>query len=74
VEATAADTMLRALDLARGKLNYVFLGNVGLEDGSDSLCAECGNLMIERDGYKTNVVGLDGTRCAGCNEETGIVR
>lgn len=74
VEATAADTMLRALDLAGGKLKYVFLGNIGLDDGSDSLCAECGRLLIERNGYRTSVVGLDGTRCAGCRKETGIVR
>ena len=74
VEATTADTMLRALGLARKKLKHVFLGNVALEDGSNSVCAECGVVLIERDGYRTNLVGLDGTRCAGCNRETGIVR
>lgn len=74
VKATTADTMLRARALARKKLQHVFLGNVALEDGSNSVCPECGALLIERNGYRTDVVGLDGTRCAGCNKETGIVR
>lgn len=73
-EATPADTMLRTYELAREKLKYVFLGNMVLKEGSDSICAECGHLLVERNGYRTNVVGLDGTRCAGCDTETGIKR
>jgi pyruvate formate lyase activating enzyme len=74
VNATTADTMLRALGMARKKLKHVFAGNIALDDGSNSVCAECGVVLIERDGYRTRVVGLNGTRCAGCNSETGIVR
>lgn len=74
VEATPADTMLRALDIARRKLSYVFLGNVSFEDGADSVCAKCGCVLINRHGYRVEIVGLSGSRCAGCDVETGIIR
>jgi len=74
VESTPADTMLRAFELARRQLKYVFLGNMALEEGSDSLCPDCGHTLIRRRGYRTEVVGLDGVKCANCGHDTGIVR
>ena len=74
VEATPADTMLRALSIAQSKLRYVFLGNVALADGSDTACPSCGNTMIRRSGYRTEIVGLDGSKCSNCGAETSIVR
>lgn len=67
--ATPLETLFRAREIAREYLNYVYLGNV--PDGSDTCCPECGNLLIERNGYRTRV--LTGERCAGCGRETGIV-
>ena len=74
IEATPADTMLRAFSIAQSKLKYVFLGNIALTDGSDSICAACGNTLIRRSGYRTEIVGLDGSKCSNCGAETGIVR
>ncbi|MCK4461543.1 MAG: AmmeMemoRadiSam system radical SAM enzyme [candidate division Zixibacteria bacterium] len=74
IEATPADTMLRAFSMARKRLKYVFLGNVALTNGSDSTCASCGNTLIRRSGYRTEIVGLDGSKCSNCGAETGIVR
>jgi len=74
VESTPADTMLRALAIARRKLKYVFLGNVTLDDGSDSNCPNCGHTLIRRYGYHTEIVGLDGASCANCGGATGVIR
>ncbi len=74
VEATPADTMLRAFSIAQSKLKHVFLGNVALTDGSDTACASCGHKLIRRSGYRTEIVGLDGSKCSNCGAETGIVR
>lgn len=74
IEATPADTMLRAFSIAQSKLKHVFLGNVALTDGSDTACASCGHKLIRRSGYRTEIVGLDGSKCSECGAETGIVR
>ncbi len=74
IEATPADTMLRAFSIAQSKLKHVFLGNIALPDGSDSICASCGHKLIRRSGYRTEIVGLDGSKCSNCGAETGIVR
>ncbi|MDH3891488.1 MAG: AmmeMemoRadiSam system radical SAM enzyme [candidate division Zixibacteria bacterium] len=74
VNATPADTMLRARALAQEKLNHVFLGNIASDEGSDSTCAGCGHTLIRRLGYRTEVVGINGAVCAECGRATTIVR
>ncbi|MBD3331262.1 radical SAM protein [candidate division GN15 bacterium] len=72
-QRTPEDILLHARELAREKLDYVFLGNVALEGTSDTHCANCGHLLISRDWYSTNTVGLDTSTCEKCAQETGIV-
>ncbi len=74
VEATPADTMLRALMLARRKLKYVYVGNMMVDGGSDTKCPECGHVLIRRTGYRTMVTGMNGTRCEQCGKESGMIR
>ncbi|TET93440.1 MAG: hypothetical protein E3J26_06285 [Candidatus Zixiibacteriota bacterium] len=74
VPATPTETMLRAREIARKKLKYVYLGNVLLEGCSDTLCPNCKRLLIQRSGYYTSVVGLKEDRCAACGFETGIIQ
>lgn len=58
---TPEERMLTAYRTAREKLNYVYLGNLRLEQGSgrDTFCPECGSLLIERKDYRGRVVGLE---------------
>ena len=72
--ATPSDTLLKARDIARKKLKYVFLGNVALPDGSNSYCPECGHLLVRRSGYHTSTEGLQGGQCQKCGFVTGIVQ
>jgi pyruvate formate lyase activating enzyme len=76
LEPTPTATLLRARQIGLDAgIKYVFLGNVhGLEGVEDSHCWNCGSLLIARTGYFIRIVGLDGTRCAKCGNETGVVR
>jgi pyruvate formate lyase activating enzyme len=66
IEPTPLATLQRAYELAKEKLDYVYLGNVRAQDAGDSCCPECGENVVERDGYITRTTGLDGDRCAHC--------
>jgi len=73
IEATPIDTMLRAQEIARQRLKYVYLGNISVDGCSDTFCPNCGRLLIQRSGYHTSVVGLNQGRCVTCGFQTGIV-
>lgn len=66
IEPTPPATLERAYELARTKLDYVYLGNVRALDAGNSYCHECGERVVERDGYITRVVGLDDRHCSRC--------
>ena len=56
-------------------LNFVFTGNIS-GGRSDSLCPECGNLLIRRSGYSVNTSGIEKSCCTKCGfnvENCGIV-
>ncbi|UCG88717.1 MAG: AmmeMemoRadiSam system radical SAM enzyme [Gemmatimonadota bacterium] len=47
-------------------LNYVYLGNVPFHEGESTYCPRCGKMVIQRVGYRTDVVGLEDGACASC--------
>ena len=71
---TPFETMLRAREIGMKSLNYVYLGNVNLAEGSDTLCPGCGDLLVKRDRFFASVQSLAGSRCSRCNFDTGIVQ
>ncbi|MBN2169360.1 MAG: AmmeMemoRadiSam system radical SAM enzyme [Actinobacteria bacterium] len=68
IEPTPIGTLRRAYDIAREKLDYVYLGNVRDSDAGSSYCPDCSLLLVERDGYETRIKGMKGNRCAGCGK------
>ena len=71
--ATPVDALRRAHSICREKLPFVYIGNVLIPQGSDTICPSCGHLVIRRSGYSTSIVGLDGDRCGGCGAKIPIV-
>ncbi len=72
---TPVDTLMRLQELAENKgLNYVYIGNVMTDEGSNTYCPECGELLIKRTGYRVQIVGLDEDRCKFCNARVHIIR
>ncbi len=70
---TDIDFMLEAYNLAKQKLDWVYLGNVRTEVGQDSYCPHCNTLLVRRWGYNVDVVGLDKNKCKGCKKELPFV-
>jgi len=63
---TPVETLLRARELAGEKLKFVYLGNANTTAGRDTVCPECGTVVIERSGYSGAAKFTDGDRCPGC--------
>lgn len=73
IEPTPLSSLLRASEIAREKLHYVYLGNVATSDGSNTQCPQCGNPLIKRRGYGTTVTGIDGGKCGKCGRKADVV-
>ena len=74
VPPTSTATLLHArhTGLAAG-LHFVYTGNVVGTGGENTSCHRCGNLAIERIGYRTRMIGVAaGGRCARCGESLNI--
>ncbi|MFC2107256.1 AmmeMemoRadiSam system radical SAM enzyme [Bacteroidota bacterium] len=71
--STSIDLLERFYNIANEYLDYVYLGNVRGSMGQHTFCPECNDLVIERDGYTTKVVGLgDDGKCLSCKKELKI--
>jgi pyruvate formate lyase activating enzyme len=70
---TPMETMLRAYELTKGRLLYVYLGNITFEHGNNTYCPACGALIIERTGYRVNIVGIRDGYCSSCLRKTDVV-
>lgn len=58
---TPVETIRRAREIAMKYLDYVYTGNVVDEEGSNTYCPKCGELLIARQGYDVEVLG--GAKC-----------
>ncbi len=60
--------MIDLYNLAKKKLNFVYLGNMHTSTGQNTNCPSCKQLLIERNYYTTKIKGLseDG-ECLNCN-------
>lgn len=68
IEPTPIGTLRRAYDIARKKLDFVYLGNVRDSDAGSSYCPDCSCLLVERDGYTTRAKGLKDDCCGECGK------
>ncbi|MFC2149988.1 AmmeMemoRadiSam system radical SAM enzyme [Calditrichota bacterium] len=64
---TDLEVMRKAYEVAREKLDWVYLGNSEKNVLQDSHCPTCNNLLVNRHNFEANLVGLDGNRCANCH-------
>lgn len=70
---TSAGTLERAFRLCREKLPYVYIGNMFSDSGRDTLCPQCGNLLIARRGCGVRAAGLKKNLCAKCGCAADVV-
>jgi len=50
-------------------LKFVYAGNVPGHKSESTVCYSCGKTVVERYGYDTTVVGLEGSKCQFCGAE-----
>ncbi len=70
---TMAGILESAYERAKDKLNYVYLGNVPGDEGANTYCPKCKNLLIERMYFKALLKGLKGNQCSKCGEKVSVV-
>ncbi len=69
-EATSVEKLNHLYNIAKEKLNYVYLGNIRSGDGQDTFCKNCNHKNIERAGYNITSSGLTKHgQCTNCNEQ-----
>ncbi len=76
IDPTPFSVLERARKFALQRLNFVYLGNAIEQEYSNTYCpaADCRELLIERQGYKTRIVGLQDNNCRKCGQEINLVR
>ncbi|MCX8058422.1 MAG: AmmeMemoRadiSam system radical SAM enzyme [Spirochaetes bacterium] len=72
IPPTNTDKIVRLADICKKYLKYVYTGNFygGYED---TICPNCKSLLIERKGFFSKVLGLDGNLCKHCGNKINIV-
>ena len=64
----------RAWEIARKRLDYVYVGNIIVGNKENTYCPGCGELLISRSGYSVNITKSlirtpdKSPKCANCNK------
>ncbi len=73
IPPTPESTLRKAWEFASKKLKHVYVGNIWIEDAQNTKCPDCGQLLIRRDQFSSEIVGLSGKKCTGCGCEINVV-
>jgi pyruvate formate lyase activating enzyme len=55
------------------KLKYVYIGNVDIEEGQNTYCPQCNNLLVRRNYFETEVVGIKKKKCTKCGGKVDFI-
>ncbi|MDD4876397.1 MAG: AmmeMemoRadiSam system radical SAM enzyme [Dehalococcoidales bacterium] len=67
---TPLSTLEYACDIGQqAGLKFIYTGNVPGHQSENTTCYRCGNLIVERIGYQTKVLGLKDSYCKYCGAE-----
>jgi len=67
---TPVETIERAYSIGqKAGLRFIYVGNLHGHSGENTTCYSCGRIVVQRTGYHTKLVGLDGSRCSYCGAE-----
>jgi pyruvate formate lyase activating enzyme len=69
--ATLEKICKRAKELG---LRFPYIGNVPHNSFENTHCPNCNATLIERQGFSSRFVALDGTQCTNCGEKIEIIR
>ncbi|MDL2121832.1 MAG: AmmeMemoRadiSam system radical SAM enzyme [Deltaproteobacteria bacterium] len=64
---TSVESLVVAREIGiKAGLNYVYIGNVPSEDGENTFCYKCGNILIRRSGFYVEKNLIKNSRCPHC--------
>jgi pyruvate formate lyase activating enzyme len=67
---TPVATLEHALKIGQqAGLKFIYVGNVPGHDGENTTCYNCGRMVVQRQGYNTRILGLQGSKCKFCGAE-----
>ena len=55
-------------------LKFIYMGNVRIPHGEDTYCPNCGDLLVERDGFTVASMKARNGRCPRCGEDLHMVQ
>ena len=74
VPPTTENTLLKLFEKAEKHLNHVYIGNMHTAKGRNTFCPGCGKEVISRNGYNTQITGLDHSgSCVFCGVKIVIL-
>ena len=72
---TPVSSLERAWEIGKqAGLAFVYVGNLPGNERENTTCYACGQLLIQRLGYRTDIRGLTDSRCPKCGAEANIRR
>jgi pyruvate formate lyase activating enzyme len=67
LQPTPVATLEKAYAIGKKQgLKFIYLGNVPGHQFENTVCYSCGEVIIRRAGYDSEVLGLDGSNCQFC--------
>jgi pyruvate formate lyase activating enzyme len=74
IPPTPPETLSRAYEIAKKKLDYVYIGNVmGFSNGNNTYCPSCSNLLIARNYFSSKIQGIRNGVCNRCGRKIPVV-
>ncbi len=71
---TPIATLERACDIGKqAGLKFAYIGNVPGHKSESTVCFKCGRNVVERTGYETSIIGLNGSHCRFCGAELNFI-
>jgi pyruvate formate lyase activating enzyme len=65
---TPMETLQKAYNIARTKLDYVYIGNIQSGDYCNTYCPNCSTLLIDRNSSQISSERLQENKCSKCNK------
>jgi len=66
-EPTSINVMEKCYQIAIDKgIQFVYTGNLRTEAHENTICPQCGSMLVSREGYTTHVVGMSDNTCTKC--------
>ncbi len=70
---TSPEKLIEFYNIAKMKLQYVYTGNFADKKYNSTYCPKCNSLLIERDFYNTNILGIENGKCKKCGKKIHLI-